>query len=477
MKNFTLITLMLCAFTLSSVNAQVVIGKPNLGFTQACASESFNTYNVTFVFSPPAALTGSNQFIIELSDETGDFATPTVIYSSPAGSVTTSPATLTFSLPTTIAGEAFKIRIKSTSPAATSSSSDSFAAYYKIQDTPFTINNLIESAVFCSGDSYLLTIDNPGGPMNDSPLQYPSLTFNWFKETSETTSVFVASGQSLEVTEAGTYFAETNYGTCTSNSFSNKVVITEAASSETNTSISSSLGNPYCHEIGPTILSSIQGESYQWFKDGEQINGATDQMYETNEAGAYSVIVDLGDCSATALIDLENSGFNSSIDVAEINELEEGETLTATVTTTAISPQFQWFKDEVTIAGETNSSLDITASGNYKVIITQNIGCSSTKEFVFRVTEQFPNVEKIPNIVSPNGDNINDTWIIPKEFTSGSETQVMIINSQGKTVLNTNDYQNNWPENLSFKDVNPVYFYIITPKNSQTRKGSITVVK
>ena len=476
MKNFTFIAFLFCVFTLK-VNAQIVISKPSLGFTQACASASFNTYDVTFSFSPESGLTASNQFIIELSDETGDFTNPTTVFTTSAGSVTNSPATLSFSLPETTAGEAFKIRIKSTSPAATSSGSNAFPAYYKIQDTPFTINNLIETAVFCSGNSYLLTIDNPGSAMNDSPLQYPSLTFNWYKEINETTSVFVASGKSLEVTESGTYFVETNYGSCTSDSFSNKVTVSEASSEETQTSISSLLGNPYCHENGPTILSAINGESFQWYKDGEEINDATNQMYETNEAGTYSVVVDLGNCVATASIDLENSGFTSNIDVEEINRLEEGETLIATVTTTAINPVYQWFRDESSIPNATSNSYEVSESGNYRVTITQSIGCSSTKEFLFRVTEQFPDVSQIPNLISPNGDGINDTWVIPQEYISGTDTQVMIISSQGKVVLTTKDYQNNWPENISFKDINPVYYYIITTPNNQTRKGSITVVK
>lgn len=476
MKNFAFLTFMILAFILP-VNAQIVISKPNLGFTQACASASFNSYNVTFSFSPETGITGSNQFIIELSDETGDFSSPTVIYTSAAGSVSSSPATLNFAFPTDVAGEAYKIRIKSTSPAATSSGSDAFPAYYKIQDTPFTINNLIETAVFCSGDSYLLTIDNPGGPMNDSPLQYPFLTYNWFRETGPTTSVFVAEGESLEVTTPGTYFVETNYGSCTSDSFSNRVTVEEASSQENSTSIKSSLGNPYCYEDGPTVLSALNGDTYQWFKDGEPINGATNQMFETNESGRYSVIVDLGDCSATATMDLENSGFTSSIDVDETNRLEEGETLIANVTTTAASPTYQWFRNGASIPSATSESYEISESGDYRVTITQNMGCSSVKEFVFRVTEQFPDVSQIPNLISPNGDGINDTWVIPQAYASGSDAQVMIVSSQGKIVLNTNDYQNNWPENLSFKDINPVYYYIITTSNNQTRKGSITVVK
>ncbi|WP_406683662.1 gliding motility-associated C-terminal domain-containing protein [Seonamhaeicola sp. MEBiC1930] len=476
MTNFKLLIFFICAFTIS-VNAQIVISKPNLGFTQACASDSFNSYDVTFSFSPESALTGSNQFIIELSDETGDFSNPTTIFTSTAGSVTVSPATINFSLPTDTAGEAFKIRIKSTSPAATSSSSNTFAAYYKIQDSPYTINNLIETAVFCSGDSYLLTIDNPGAAINDSPLQYPSLTFNWYKETSETTSVFVAAGESLEVTETGTYFVETNYGSCTSDSFSNRVTVSEASSNETISSISSSLGNPYCHENGPTTLSAINGESYQWFKDGERINDATEQMYVTNESGNYSVIVDLGDCNATASIDLENNGFTSSIDVDDINRLGDDEVLIATISTSAMNPSYEWFRNGSSIPGAISNSYEISESGNYRVTITQSIGCSSVKEFLFNVTEQFPNVSQIPNLISPNGDGINDTWVIPQEYIGGTNTQVMIVSSQGKIVLDTVDYQNNWPMVIDVKDITPVYYYIITTPNNQTRKGSITVVK
>jgi gliding motility-associated-like protein len=473
---FKIILLLIFSYT-ETISAQIVIGAPSLGFSQACASDSFNTYNVTFSFSPESALGAANQFIIELSDETGSFANPTIVFSSNSGAVTVSPATLSFSLPNTTSGEGFKIRIKSTAPVATSSNSIAFPAYFKIQDTPFSINNLVSTGAYCSDSSYLLTIDNPGYGSNDSPLQYPSLTFNWYKETSPTTSVFVATGSSLSVSEPGTYFVETNYGTCTSNSFSNRVTVTEATSSATS-SISSSLGNPYCSSQGSTTLSTIAGNSYQWYKDGTAITGATSQMYITNEAATYSVTINLGSCVANASIDLQNNGFTSSIDVTDTNIINEGETLLVTVTTTANSPDFQWYLNESIISGANGNSFEVTEIGNYKVVVSQTSGCISSTEFLFNVTEPFPDVANIPNLISPNGDGINDTWIIPQEYVNGTNTEVMILNSQGKMELRTNNYQNNWPENeIKFKDINPVYYYIITTQNKKTLKGSITVVK
>ena len=473
----------MCFFVLiqtQNIKAQIVIGAPNIGFSQACANASFNNFNVTFVFSPETALSPTNQFNIELSDADGSFSSPTVVFTSNAGSVTTSPATLSFSLPTNTAGESYRLRIKSTAPVATSSGSPTFAAYYKIQDSPFSINNLISTASYCAGGSYLLTIDNPGTGMNDSPLNYPTLTFKWYKETGPTTSVFVADGESLLVNTPGTYFVETNYGTCTSDSFSNRVTVTEATSGST-TSINSSLGNPFCPSGGPTILATTLGNSYQWFLNGEAISGATNQTYETTLSGTYSVSIDLGSCVTSASIDLESEMFISSLNIEDENSMEFGDTLYVVVSTSAENPEFQWYLNDVIIVGANEDSYDATEYGNYKVIISQTIGCIVSDELLFEIIEPidpFPNVDNIPNLISPNGDGINDTWIIPNQYVSGTNTEVIIMNSYGKVVFNTTDYQNNWPENaIDFKSVNPVYYYVITTQDNKTKKGSITIVK
>lgn len=465
----------------NKANAQVVIGTPNLGFSQACASDAFNNFSTTFVFSPPEALEASNQFTIEMSNADGDFTNPTVVFTSNAGAITSSPATVNFSLPITTAGENYKIRVKSSAPVSTSAPSAAFAAYYKIQDSPFTINNLVSTAAFCLGGSYLLTIDNPGTGTNDSPLNYPNLTFNWFKETGPTTSVFVAEGPTLLVNEEGTYFVETNYGTCTSNSFSNRVTISEITSGEAIAGISSSLGNPFCPGQDMTILSTLSGNTYQWYKNGIAIPDATDQMYQTNESATYSVQVDLGECTASGEIQLVSELFEGTINVSETNSLEEGETLFVEITTTASAPEFDWYLNDELIPGESEATYEASEFGTYKVVVSETSGCIGSREFNFEIEEaidQFPDVANIPNIVSPNGDGINDTWIIPVQYTSGSNTEVLIMNNQGKVILQTNDYQNNWPiEQLEISSVNQVYYYIITPTNQNTRKGSITVVK
>ena len=467
---------------IEKMNAQIVIGTPNLQFTQACANESFNTFTLNFVFSPESGVNSSNQFIIEMSDSEGDFSNSNIVFTSSPGSINSSPASVDISLPLNTAGEGYKIKIKSTDPVASSASSNSFSAYYKIQDSPFTINNLNATANYCPGGSYLLTIDNPGTGTNNSPLNYPSLTFNWFKEINSTTFIFLTQSNTLTVSEEGKYFVETNYGTCTSNSFSNRVLVSEASSGEeVSATIVSSSGNPFCAADAPTILSTVEGNSYQWYKDGISISGATNQTFETSISGTYSVIVNFGNCEATGAIELETGDFTSSLDVPNINMLEFGDTLSVTVTTSAINPNFQWFLNSELIPNASQNILNITAFGNYSVIITQTNGCDATNELLFLVEElinPFPEVENIPNLISPNGDGINDTWVIPLPYVSGSNTEVIIYSSQGKIVLSTKNYLNNWPlEYLNLSSVNEVYYYIIIPENLESIKGAITIIK
>jgi gliding motility-associated-like protein len=468
-------------FNTIKLNAQIVIGAPSLGFSQACASETFNNYTTTFVFTPAAGLDTSNQFTIELSDPNGDFTNAIDIYTSTAGEITASPATLNFALPITTSGENYRIRIKSNAPIATSSGSANFAAYYKIQDKPFTINNLISTGIYCAGGSYLLTIDNPGTGANDSPLNYPNLTYNWFKETGPTTAIFVADGSSLNVSEAGTFFVETNYGSCTSNSFSNRVTISEVTSTNADAGISSSLGNPFCPGENLTTLSTITGNSYQWYKNGDLINDANEQTYQTNESGNYVVQVDLEDCMAIGEIELISELFEASINVNETNVIEDGETLSVEIITNANTPVFEWYLNGDLLPNNSEDNLDATQFGLYEIVVIETSGCIGSRVLSFVLEEAFdafPNVEDIPNIVSPNGDGINDTWTIPQQYVEGTNTDVMILNSIGKIVLQTNNYLNDWPQtNLNLNSVNEVFYYIITLSNNDTKKGSITIIK
>ena len=476
-KNIIIFFMLLVIPAVTCVHSQVAINKPANGFTQLCANPAFNTFEVSFSFSPAGSLDPSNQFILEMSDATGNFAAPIILnFTIKISATTATSRTLIFAVPTTTAGENYRLRVKSTSPVAVSPSSNAFAAYYKVQDSQFSINNLVETASFCTGGSLILSIDNPGTGANDSPLKYPSLTYNWFREPS---LIPVATTPTLTVTQPGRYYVETNYGTCTSDSFSNRVIVTEGASGAT-ASITSSKGNPFCASAGATILATQAGNSYQWSRNSVLIPGATSQQYQASIGGLYTVRVDFGGCNATGSLQLEDVNFNSSLNVSATTTIIEGESKAIIVTTNAINPTFQWFLNNNLIATATANNLNVTAKGNYAVIISQSTSCVAEKELQFEINYPFidPNVTLIPNLISPNNDGFNDTWVLPQEYVSGTNTQITLLNSRGEVALQTSNYLNNWPENeLDFKSINPIYYYIITTQDNKVKKGSITVVR
>lgn len=474
--------LFLCVtfFIKTDVSAQLVIGQPTFSFGPACSSPTFNEYDVNFNFSPPAAVLPTNQFVVELSDPTGSFsANTTVVYTSAVGEIVASPGKIKLAFPTNTAGENYRLRIKSSAPAATGQPSVEFAAYYRVHNSQYTINNFIPTATYCAGGNYILSIDNPGAPQNDSPLKHTFLTYNWYKDNGlvlPRTLVAAAAGGKYTVTQPGVYYAETNYGACSlsSDSRSNQVTVTESTT-DAGTTITSSLGNPFCPNGSNTTLSVSSGNSYQWSKDGVEIAGAKNQTYDTNISGLYTVKIDFGGCTANGSINLQSEGsFTGSLNIPANNAIntETGETLDVRVTTDAASPSYKWYLNGTAIQDAISGNHTVKAVGNYKVEITQTTGCVSTKEFAFQVSDS--NFKNIPNIVSLS--SAFNTWDIPADYKN-ADTNVMIVSSQGEVMFNGVDYNPSLWTIKDFKNVNPVYYYIITTKNDGEKKGSITVIK
>ncbi|WP_264552903.1 gliding motility protein SprC [Flavobacterium sp. N2038] len=465
-------------FTKSSLHAQTKsISPQQLGFDRICAGPDGNDYTATFTY---AGFPAGTVFVVELS--TNNFATVvttnTISVSDPAAN----QRTINFSVPTDLAGsDSYSLRVSTTgfsSPKFVSFGlKTSFPIYYRAHDRQYTINNFNGTATFCAGGSYLLSIDpDSTTPQNDSPLKFKFLTYNWFKDNGPVTPptlVAGATGPTYAVTAEGVYYAETNYGTCTSESYSNRVTVSSSASGSAVT-INSNLGNPFCSTGTGTILTATDGNKFLWKKNGVNVPGGTTRSITTNEAGIYTVEVDFGGCVSSGTIDLKSNSFSASIDVPDTSSIDEGETINVSVTTDAVSPTFEWFLNGNAIAGANSNSYVVAVPGNYKAKVSQATGCLSSKEFDFKVTGPTQPTSVIQNIIKLSSQN--PYWNIPDVYKNAN-TKVIIISSNGDKVLDVVNYQGDWPQNaIDFKNVNPVYYYVIQADTGE-KKGSITVIK
>lgn len=472
---FIIVLLLTCN---SATYSQTIIPQ-KLPFVKICAQSDFNTFEADFKFS---GFPISTTFSVELSDDKGSFTSPIATSTISTTDVSASEKIISFAVPSTLIGsETYKLRVKSSTGVTSGDFSsfdlkNSFPAYYKPYSKPFYVNNQQPNVSICNGGSVSLTIDNPTPNVpSSSPANFSELKYKWYKNN---LLISGATTSSLNINSAGVYYVELNYGSCSDVNFRSQDVTVSATSGSVST-ISSSLSNPFCSSAGATTLTATAGNTYVWKKDNVVIPGAIGQTYQTISAGKYTVDVDFGGCKSTAAIELELYKITSSINIPESSAISDGGSKTVIATTNAVIPDYKWYLNGVVIPGATSSSYTVSNTGDYKVVITQTSGCYITNEIFFTINSIVDtNAIDIPNLISPNNDGVNDVWSIPQEYVSGTNTEVILMNSNGEIVLKTNDYQNNWPENvIDFKNINPVYYYIITTQDGKVKKGSITMLK
>jgi gliding motility-associated-like protein len=99
----------------------------------------------------------------------------------------------------------------------------------------------------------------------------------------------------------------------------------------------------------------------------------------------------------------------------------------------------------------------------YLFTVTGRGGCQSSDDVFVKVLK----TPLIPNIFSPNGDGVNDMWVI-KYLESYPGCVVQIYNRYGQMVQRFVNYLTPWDGRIGGKDA-PVgtYYYIIDPKNGR----------
>jgi gliding motility-associated-like protein len=85
------------------------------------------------------------------------------------------------------------------------------------------------------------------------------------------------------------------------------------------------------------------------------------------------------------------------------------------------------------------------------------------------------------NAFSPNGDGINDRWIV----TNGPcfvKAKVQVFNRFGSKIFDNTDYKNNWEGTFNGKPLpDGTYYYTVTflliNGSVETQSGNVTIVR
>ena len=365
------------------LNAPEPADNPNLSgstpWTAVCAGNSgFNEYfvNITWIGTANAG----NEFILELSDATGSFANAQTLQII-SDKNTVKDFDTSFAIPTDTRGEGYKMRVRSTDPEKIGNESPAYNMYYMDVTSNLNISeqgNGVPPGTVCSTGPITLQVDNISNP--------ETYQYIWFRSGTELTG---ETGHTLNVTQSGMYNVYIDYGprcTGSGNTDSNIVDVTIGGSG-TGIAVTAPSKTALCNTDSETLTidQTDASWSYQWFKNDVAILGATATSYTIDASAAgfegdYAIeISGTGICNErSSAITITNADVYT-VDVEnEINMvLLPTQSQTLSVSTTANTPSYKWFRNGIEIAGETNSAITISQDGEYYAEVTQTGGSCS----------------------------------------------------------------------------------------------------
>ncbi|MBB3058265.1 gliding motility-associated C-terminal domain-containing protein [Mucilaginibacter gotjawali] len=310
-----------------------------------------------------------------------------------------------------------------------------------------------DKPAYCVGDNATLSL---------AETVDPDYTIQWYKDN---VPVPNSTGQSSIVTNVpGSYTVTLAYSTpntdgstCSQSSAVQAITFNPPPT----VSIEKIVNTTICDGQTINLKANYNGGTVQW-STGE----TTDQVSIT-QAGTYTATVtSTAGCQAAASTDiafLPNPVFSVN-DTTICTYKKQVVTLTAP----AGFAQYDW-------NGQTGGqTYQVSQPQTVSLTVTDANGCQATQQI--KVADRCPDIY-IPNTFTPNGDGINDTWVI-EGLDSDPTSTVKVFTRNGVQVFSSIGYGTPWNGEYKGKKLPAgAYYYIVTAKNgSQKFSGSLTVI-
>ena len=166
--------------------------------------------------------------------------------------------------------------------------------------------------------------------------------------------------------------------------------------------------------------------SYQWYRDGVTITGATNQIYKVLDNAQYSVQVsDPSGCSVQA------DAVTVCIPVPHIQA--NGSLLNATS-----GSAYQWYVNGVAISNATTQSYLVNATGDYKIKVSRSDGCVSFSNII-HVCIPPPVITVGANNVLTSSAGLNYQWFLNGTALPNIDTRIIVANQSGDYSVQVKD--------------------------------------
>jgi hypothetical protein len=210
-----------------------------------------------------------------------------------------------------------------------------------------------------------------------------TLSYQWYLNGSAITG---ATAATYAATDAGTYY----------------VVVTAADGIITSANAVISVTSAPVITAQPSSATILAGSSqalavgadgaelaYQWYKDGSAISGATHATYAATAAGSYTAVVSntAGSVTSAAAVIATSASVTAPSITSQpsAQRVNAGTAVTFTIVAGGASLAYQWYRNDVAIAGATADTFTIASAtansvGTYKAVVTNSAGSIASTE-------------------------------------------------------------------------------------------------
>jgi gliding motility-associated-like protein len=220
------------------------------------------------------------------------------------------------------------------------------------------------------------------------------------------------------------------------------------------------------------------GTTYSWTPaTGVSNPSIANPVFTPQATATYTVTASTGNCTAQSSFKVTvfpgataNAGPDAIIITGDIY----------TLVATASAGSYLWTPSAGLNSTNTlNPSASPSQTTTYKLKVTTPQGCVATDSMVVNVV---PYCIKPMEAFSPNGDGINDLWLVTNGTGCLDKARAEVFNRYGAKVYGSNDYKNNWNGTYNGKPLpDGTYYFVITYRlingKDQYLKGNVTIIR
>lgn len=231
------------------------------------------------------------------------------------------------------------------------------------------------------------------------------------------------------------------------------------------------------NSINNIFTLSGSSSSYQWSfpSNGTLISGqgtgTVSANWSTGASSVSAIAIGIGGCNS-----LPGSCVPTIVPPPTVQFTHEDDfTDIAFNDQTSNASQWSWSFGDGSTSSSQNPSHTYPGSGTYTVVLNvmNSTGCTNSGVQVIEIMDDIV----VPNVITPNGDGINDIFIIK---TSGlKDYELTIWNRWGNKVFSSTSAVNHWDGKVNGNSApDGVYFYILKASTSNKQlefHGNVTV--